>query len=163
MTIFQTAPITLPTPLGGSLVRRIWRPGQDFDPAELAGLPRLELPAQNVADLEMLATGAYSPLTGFVNEADYLGIVKHLRLADGTPWSLPITLAVSREQAESLSGRVVLTHDVAQRDNLRVGRHDGIQAVIEKLKGNPLFAHVTLTRSERSEIAELVTNLLENG
>ncbi len=61
------------------------------------------------------------------------------------------------------NSRVVLTHDVAQRDNLRVGRHDGIQAVIEKLKGNPLFAHVTLTRSERSEIAELVTNLLENG
>lgn len=61
------------------------------------------------------------------------------------------------------NSRVVLTHDVAQRDNLRVGRHDGIQAVIEKLKGNPLFAHVTLTRSERSEIAELVTNLLEKG
>lgn len=61
------------------------------------------------------------------------------------------------------NSRVVLTHDVAQRDNLRVGRHDGIQAVIEKLKGNPLFAHVTLTRSERSQIAELVTNLLEKG
>ena len=58
--------------------------------------------------------------------------------------------------------RVVLTHDVAQRDNLRVGRHDGVQAVIEKLKGQDLFAHVTLTRSERSPIAELVTDLLED-
>lgn len=57
--------------------------------------------------------------------------------------------------------RVVLTHDVAQRDNLRVGRHDGIGAVIEKLKGHPLFAHVTLTRSERSPIAALVTEMLE--
>ncbi|MCK2237116.1 MULTISPECIES: PhoH family protein [unclassified Crossiella] len=57
--------------------------------------------------------------------------------------------------------RVVLTHDVAQRDNLRVGRHDGIAAVIEKLKGHPLFAHVTLTRSERSPIAALVTEMLE--
>ena len=57
--------------------------------------------------------------------------------------------------------RVVLTHDVAQRDNLRVGRHDGIAAVIETLKGHPLFAHVTLTRSERSPIAALVTELLE--
>jgi PhoH-like ATPase len=56
--------------------------------------------------------------------------------------------------------RVVLTHDVAQRDNLRVGRHDGVAAVIEKLKGHPLFAHVTLTRSERSPIAELVTDML---
>ena len=57
--------------------------------------------------------------------------------------------------------RVVLTHDVAQRDNLRVGRHDGVAAVIETLKGHPLFAHVTLTRSERSPIAALVTELLE--
>ncbi|WP_026402172.1 PhoH family protein [Actinomadura rifamycini] len=56
--------------------------------------------------------------------------------------------------------RVVLTHDVAQRDNLRVGRHDGIAAVVERLKGHPLFAHMTLTRSERSPIAELVTDML---
>ena len=59
--------------------------------------------------------------------------------------------------------RVVLTHDIAQRDNLRVGRHDGVVAVIEKLKGHPLFAHVTLTRSERSAIAALVTDLLEDS
>ena len=59
------------------------------------------------------------------------------------------------------ASRVVLTHDVAQRDNLRVGRHDGVAAVIEKLKGHPLFAHVTLTRSERSPIAALVTEMLE--
>jgi PhoH-like ATPase len=58
--------------------------------------------------------------------------------------------------------RVVLTHDVAQRDNLRVGRHDGVAAVIEALRGHPLFAHVTLTRSERSPIAALVTELLED-
>ena len=58
--------------------------------------------------------------------------------------------------------RVVLTHDVAQRDNLRVGRHDGVAAVVEKLKGHPLFAHVTLHRSERSPIAALVTDMLED-
>ncbi|WP_198163362.1 PhoH family protein [Rhodococcus sp. WMMA185] len=57
--------------------------------------------------------------------------------------------------------RVVLTHDVAQRDNLRVGRHDGVAAVIEKLKGHPLFAHITLLRSERSPVAALVTEMLE--
>jgi PhoH-like ATPase len=60
------------------------------------------------------------------------------------------------------NSRVVLTHDVAQRDNLRVGRHDGIASVIERLKGHPLFAHVTLTRSERSAIAALVTDLLDS-
>ena len=60
------------------------------------------------------------------------------------------------------NSRVVLTHDIAQRDNLRVGRHDGVVAVVEKLKGHPLFAHITLTRSERSPIAALVTEMLEN-
>ena len=60
------------------------------------------------------------------------------------------------------NSKVVLTHDVAQRDNLRVGGHDGVVAVVEKLKGHPLFAHVTLTRSERSPIAALVTEMLEN-
>jgi len=60
------------------------------------------------------------------------------------------------------NSKVVLTHDVAQRDNLRVGRYDGVVAVVEKLKGHPLFAHVTLTRSERSPVAALVTELLED-
>ena len=61
------------------------------------------------------------------------------------------------------NSRVVLTHDVAQRDNLRVGRHDGVASVIETLKGHSLFGHVTLTRSERSDIAALVTELLEGN
>ena len=59
------------------------------------------------------------------------------------------------------NSRVILTHDVAQRDNLRVGRFDGVVAVIEALKGHPLFAHITLVRSERSAIAALVTEMLE--
>jgi PhoH-like ATPase len=60
------------------------------------------------------------------------------------------------------NSRVVLTHDVAQRDNLRVGRHDGVASVIEALKGHGLFGHITLTRSERSAIAALVTDMLES-
>ncbi|MGZ5407955.1 MAG: PhoH family protein [Aeromicrobium sp.] len=60
------------------------------------------------------------------------------------------------------NSKVVLTHDVAQRDNLRVGRYDGVVAVVVKLKGHPLFSHVTLTRSERSPVAALVTELLED-
>ncbi|MDT0304816.1 PhoH family protein [Streptomonospora wellingtoniae] len=59
------------------------------------------------------------------------------------------------------NSRVVLTHDIAQSDNLRVGRYDGVVAVVEKLKGHPLFSHITLTRSERSPIAALVTEMLE--
>ncbi len=61
------------------------------------------------------------------------------------------------------NSRVVLTHDIAQRDNLRVGRHDGVVSVIETLKGHPLFAHVTLTRAERSRVAALVTQVLDGA
>lgn len=61
------------------------------------------------------------------------------------------------------NSKVVLTHDVAQRDNLRVGRYDGVASVVEILKGHPLFGHITLTRSERSPIAALVTELLEGA
>jgi PhoH-like ATPase len=61
------------------------------------------------------------------------------------------------------NSRVVLTHDVAQRDNLRVGRHDGVASVIETLKGHSLFGHITLSRSERSAIAALVTEMLESN
>ncbi|MEA5646301.1 MAG: PhoH family protein, partial [Cutibacterium granulosum] len=60
------------------------------------------------------------------------------------------------------NSRVVLTHDVAQRDNLRVGRYDGVAAVVERLRGNDLFGHVTLVRSERSQIAALVTSMMED-
>jgi PhoH-like ATPase len=59
------------------------------------------------------------------------------------------------------NSRVFISSDVAQRDNLRVGRHDGIASVVEKLKGEKLFAHIKLTRSERSQVAEMVTRLLD--
>lgn len=110
MTDVHPSVSALPAPLGGTLVRRVWQPGRDFDPAELRDRPTLALSERALADLEMLATGAYSPLAGFVGEADYLSIIERLRLADGTPWSLPITLPVGAEDAARLSGRVVLTH-----------------------------------------------------
>jgi PhoH-like ATPase len=62
-----------------------------------------------------------------------------------------------------IGSRVVLTHDVAQRDNLRVGRRDGIASVVALLSGHPLFGHVTLARSERSPVAALVSELLDAG
>jgi PhoH-like ATPase len=69
-----------------------------------------------------------------------------------------ILSTISRVGAGS---RVFLTHDVAQRDNLRVGRDDGIAAIVSRLKGHALFAHVSLTRSERSPIAEIAGQLLD--
>lgn len=57
--------------------------------------------------------------------------------------------------------KVVLTHDIAQRDNLRVGRHDGVASVVSALRGEALFGHVTLHRSERSPVAALASSLLD--
>ncbi|GAB2732480.1 PhoH family protein [Nocardioides pakistanensis] len=71
----------------------------------------------------------------------------------------PVLLTALSRLGEN--SKVVLSWDAAQRDNLRVGRHDGIAAVVERLKGNPLFAHTTFTKSERGPIAALVTRLLD--
>ncbi len=108
-TAHPTAPLLLPAPLGGHLVNRVVRRGEDFELGEVAHLPKLELSGRGAADLEMIATGAYSPLTGFLGERDYRSVIEHLRLADGTPWSIPITLPVPRRDAAQYRGRVLLT------------------------------------------------------
>lgn len=139
------------------------------------------LPGSESEKMNPWAQAVYDTLEGVVSdnvleEIDARGLLEVLPLTHIRGRSLNDSFVIV-DEAQSLernvlltvlsrlgrNSRVVLTHDVAQRDNLRVGRHDGIQAVIEKLKNNPLFAHITLTRSERSAIAELVTNLLEKG
>src|SRR5437763_3907537 len=65
-------------------------------------LPQLEVGSRQLADLEMLAVGAYSPLRGFMNRVDYLGVVNDMHLANGLPWSMPITFSISSEQAARL-------------------------------------------------------------
>ncbi|WP_035012158.1 PhoH family protein [Corynebacterium jeikeium] len=139
------------------------------------------LPGSETEKMNPWAQAVYDTLEGVVSdnvleEIDARGLLEVLPLTHIRGRSLNDSFVIV-DEAQSLernvlltvlsrlgrNSRVVLTHDVAQRDNLRVGRHDGIQAVIEKLKSHPLFAHVTLTRSERSAIAELVTNLLEKG
>src|ERR1044071_3159417 len=67
-----------------------------------AELPALRLGARAVSDLELIATGAYSPLEGFMTEADYVSVREHMRLASGVVWSLPVTLAVDEEEAAAL-------------------------------------------------------------
>jgi PhoH-like ATPase len=73
----------------------------------------------------------------------------------------PVILTALSRLGEN--SRVVLTHDVDQRDNLRVGRNDGVLTVVRDLKGHPLFGHITLSRSERSPIAALVASLGGDG
>ena len=139
------------------------------------------LPGSESEKMDPWAQAVYDTLEGIVSdnvvdEVNSRGMLEVLPLTHIRGRSLNDSFVIV-DEAQSLernvlltvlsrlgkNARVILTHDVAQRDNLRVGRHDGIQAVIEKLKGNDLFAHITLQRSERSQIAELVTRLMEEG
>lgn len=87
--------MTLIEPHGGKLVNQLEVNGREASAS-------IELDAMALSDLELIATGAYSPIEGFLNKKDYESVVEKMRLVDGTPWSIPITLPVSKEQAESL-------------------------------------------------------------
>ncbi|AHJ28693.1 sulfate adenylyltransferase [Nodularia spumigena CS-584] len=90
-------------PHGGQLVNRIATPEQKAEFLSKADfLPRVQLDARAVSDLEMIAIGGFSPLTGFMNQSDYTRVVKEMRLANGLAWSIPITLSVTEEVAEPL-------------------------------------------------------------
>jgi len=95
---------TLVTPHGGSLVDRF---ASEADRTALtekaASLPKITLSFKQACDLEMIAIGAFSPLTGFVGKADFEGICRDMRLADGTVWPIPITLAVEDDVKSTLT------------------------------------------------------------
>jgi sulfate adenylyltransferase len=91
-------------PHGGQLVNRIATPEQrELFLSKANFLPRVQLDARAVSDLEMIAIGGFSPLTGFMNQEDYDRTVTEMRLANGTVWSIPITLSVSEEVAAPLT------------------------------------------------------------
>ena len=114
---FVTSPATTSVPHGGTLINRV------LDGAELAaartraaGLPRVSLGSVALSDLELIGNGAFSPLTGFMREADYGSVVERMRLSNDLPWSIPVTLAVSAEEAEALAiGAEVALVDGADR------------------------------------------------
>ncbi len=96
-------------PHGGTLIdRRVTGTAREKLVADAAALPRIELDERQVSDLDMIAVGAMSPLTGFMGSKDYATVVKDMRLADGTPWPFPITLRVSKETAAAAKDRVAL-------------------------------------------------------
>jgi PhoH-like ATPase len=152
----------------------IFRPVYAVGQQELGFLPGTE--AEKMLPWGAAVTDALEAITGpeVINEVMTTGRLEVLPLTYIRGRSLNDTFVII-DEAQNLErtvlltalsrlgqgSRVVLTHDVAQRDNLRVGRHDGVVSVIEALRGNPLFAHVTLTRSERSPVAALVTRLLD--
>lgn len=114
-------------PHGGRLVNRWLRgPAREEALERARRLPRVRLDAREAADLEMIGDGALSPLTGFMGQADYRSVVAEMRLASGLLWALPVTLAVSRAEAESIregeeialedpGGRLMAVMRVAER------------------------------------------------
>ncbi|MBC7872326.1 MAG: sulfate adenylyltransferase [Chitinophagaceae bacterium] len=96
-------PIELINPHGGILVNRLLSGEARQEGAERANaLEQIALNDTNLADLEMIATGGLSPLVGFMGQADYESVVHNLRLANGLPWTIPVTLAISQEQAATI-------------------------------------------------------------
>ncbi len=90
-------------PHGGELIRNRADESEQTELRELAqGLPQVVIGSRQLADLEMLANGAYSPLRGFMTRTDYVGVVNEMHLSNGLPWSIPITLAVTSEQAAAI-------------------------------------------------------------
>ena len=91
-------------PHGGHLVNRIATETEKAEFIEISdSLPRIQLDERAVSDLEMIAIGGFSPLVGFMGQQDYNSVVEHMRLANGLAWSIPITLSVSSEVADTLS------------------------------------------------------------
>lgn len=102
------------TPHGGIMVDRTATPEEKrLLQQQAQHLPKLRISARTAADLEMLGVGAFSPLTGFMGAADYRRVVEEMHLANGLPWSLPITLAATEEEAASfkVGSRIALVND----------------------------------------------------
>lgn len=90
-------------PHGGELVLNAAGEQERAELQERAkSLPQIRVDSRQLADLEMLAIGAYSPLGGFMNWRDYLSVVNDMHLDNGLPWPIPITLSISSEQATTL-------------------------------------------------------------
>ena len=116
-------------PHGGILVNRIATLDQRqefFDKAE--SLPRVQLSDRSISDLQMIAIGALSPLKGFMNEADYRSVVKQMRLSNGLPWSVPITLSVTEAVANTLKEGTLVRLDTP------AGEFAGILELAEKYR-----------------------------
>jgi sulfate adenylyltransferase len=104
-------------PHGGKLINRTLEGRERESSLERAeNLPRLKLNSRQLSDVELIAIGAFSPLTGFMGQKDYQNVVDHQRLENGLPWTIPVTLAVTKEDADRVrpSSQIALVDDVEQ-------------------------------------------------
>jgi sulfate adenylyltransferase len=132
-----------PTPHGGKLVDRFVTDEERSQLlSELARAPSVTLDSRELSDLELIATGAASPLEGFLGSADYRSVLERMRLADGTIWPLPLTLAIDGEQAHRLTpGRLIALRD-------RTGRLWGGMHVRELYERDPLVEARAVYRTD---------------
>jgi len=133
-------------PHGGQLINRIASAEQKeifLDKAD--SLPRVQIDDRSMSDLNMIAIGGFSPLTGFMEQADYEGVVNDMHLANGLPWSIPVTLSVSPDVAESLQeGNLVRLDDIN-------GQFVGVLELTQKYRYDKMHEalHVYRTNEEK--------------
>lgn len=142
-------------PHGGQLVNRIATPEQKqvfLSKADF--IPRVQLNERAVSDLQMIAIGGFSPLTGFMNQEDYNGVVAQMRLANGTVWSIPVTLSVSEQVAASLK-----EGDLIRLDN-PAGEYIGVLELTQKYHYDKTreAVHVYRTNDSRHPGVQVVYN-----
>ncbi|MBW4629728.1 MAG: sulfate adenylyltransferase [Brasilonema octagenarum HA4186-MV1] len=142
-------------PHGGQLVNRIATPEQKqvfLSKADF--LPRVQLNERALSDVQMIAIGGFSPLTGFMNQEDYNGVVAQMRLANGTVWSIPVTLSVSEEVAASLK-----EGDLIRLDN-PAGEYIGVLELTQKYHYDKTreAVHVYRTNDSRHPGVQVVYN-----
>ena len=135
--------MSLINPHGGKLVNRIVSPDAARDAtASAESLPSITLSAREQGDLEMIAIGAFSPLTGFMGRKDFAGVCKDMRLADGTVWPIPVTLS----PANDMAAKVKEGHKVALKDD--EGVLLGVMTVQEKFPHDKALEIPSVYRTE---------------
>ena len=136
---------SLVEPHGGTLVSRIVSDAEAATIRDWArSLPRLTLDTRELADLELIATGAASPLTGFLDRVDYQRVLDDMRLANGTVWPLPFTLAIDDDTRRTLdAGREAALHDAQ-------GRLWGLIRVADIFRRDPAAEARTVYRTDDS-------------
>jgi sulfate adenylyltransferase len=130
-------------PHGGELINRIATPEQREELLSKAEfLPRVQLDERAVSDVEMIAIGAFSPLTGFMNQSDYDRVVTEMRLANGLIWSIPVTLSVAEEVAAKLK-----EGDLIRLDN-PAGRFIAVLQLTQKYRYDKIREAVNVYRTD---------------
>ncbi|NJO39520.1 MAG: sulfate adenylyltransferase [Cyanobacteria bacterium RU_5_0] len=148
-------PLDAIPPHGGHLINRVCPPSQREEFLDKAGhLPRVQLDDRAFSDLVMIAIGGFSPLTGFMEQADYDRVVNEMHLINGLPWSIPITLSVTEEVAAPLKeGGLIRLDDFT-------GRFVGVLELTQKYQYDKLHEalHVYRTNEEQHPGVQVVYN-----